>query len=125
MNMMNILIAFLFCAFLYVVAKCTRSYIRSKNPKRINLLTNIHQKIFMTAWLGFFFAGFFLILCILAGYVFEKKFFLSFFYYGKEHPETFFYLGGVLFISMTLLVYLVRIAGKRVYSRMQKSRKKY
>lgn len=118
------IIALLFCAFLYAAAKFIISFRRSHNLKRINLLAKIDQKLFMTAWLGSFFAGLFLMLPYLASLVLEKNFYLGAFAYGKGNPGTFFYLGGVLFAATTLLVYLVRIAGKRVYGRMEKSRKK-
>ena len=124
MNIMNSVIAFLFCVFFYAATKFILSFTRFKNIKRRNLLVNINQKVFMTFWLGFCFASFFLILSFFARHFLEKEFFLSLLAYGKGNPGTFFYLGGVLFASTTLLVYLVRIAGKRFYTRIKKTQNK-
>lgn len=117
------LITLLFIALLCGATIFVLSFTKAKKIKRINLLKNIDQKLFMTAWLGFFFASFFLILCFLAGYYLQKEYLLNAFAYGKEHPGYFFQLAGALFATMTISVYIVRRIGIRVYTRLVLSKK--
>lgn len=123
MNSMHIMIALLFFTFFCAAATLIIALVRSRNLKYINLLANINQKVFMTFWLGSFFASLYLLLNTFARGFLDKDFFLNAIAYGKDKPGTFFYLGGVCFVTVTLLVYIVRIAGKRVYVRIQNTRK--
>lgn len=123
-NYLNSLITLLFFVALIGTGKFILSYNKSRDIKRVNLLKNIDQKLFMTAWLGFSFTILFLIMSFLASRLLDKSIFLSLFAYGKENPSTFFYLGGALFSSTTVLVYIIRRVGICVYLNMGKAKKK-
>lgn len=122
-NYLNTLITLLFFITLFGTAKFIITYTKSKEIKHVNLLKNIDQKIFMTAWLGFSFAGLFLILCYFLNRSLDKTLLLTLFNYGKKNPATFFYLGGVLFASTAILIYIIRRIGILVYCRMEKAKK--
>ncbi len=124
MNIVNSIIALIFCTSFYMAIKLIAPSLRFKKIKRINLLENFYQKIFMTICLGSFFISLFLILNYLARHFIKKEILLNMFHYGIRNPESFFYLAGMLFATNTLLIYLVRLAIKRVYWRLEKPRKK-
>jgi hypothetical protein len=89
----------------------------TKRPVTFNkLLAGLRPKLWMTAWLGAFFACFYLSTVYLAAKFLDGDLRQELFNIAYHHPTYFIYAGLAMFASISLGILVVRSVIKRVYN---------
>lgn len=100
---------------LFAALKVAQSLTR--RPVTLSKLTiDLWPKLWMTAGLGIFFFGFYVLAVMICGYWIDAEMRQRLFNLALRHPTKFIYAGMGLFASISLGVLVIRSAIKRLYN---------
>lgn len=105
----------------FILSLCGwKSYqrVRARGTSLRSLSYRFKQKISMTAGLGFFFGGLYLVILFLAPYILNKDRAADVFSFGREHPGYILYFGLALFLLNALFICVIRKLLKELFKRI-------
>jgi len=106
---------FLYQIAIYMTALITKRHLTAKT-----LFKDFKQKIWMTAWLGCLFFGFYLLLIYGSSFLQDPDWRLHFFFTVYKHPIAFIYIGLLIFVAFSISIYLARLGIKFLYNRKKR-----
>lgn len=101
----------LFCVCLYFTEKVTKRKVALNS-----IFKEFRQKMWMTVGLGVVFFGLYLSVAFLGSSFNDPKARLKFFFMIYENPTLFIYVGLLIFASVSIAIYLVRMVIKHLYN---------
>lgn len=99
-----------------LVALKLAPYLTSRPVSVERIFVGLKPKLWMTAGLGLFFAGFYVAIILLAARLLDAERRQNLFQLALRHPTYFIYAGLTLFASISLTTLAVRKIIKRLYN---------
>ena|SRR3984957_8294150 len=107
--------------FLYQIAIYVAVLLTKKHFTASTIFKDFKQKIWMTAFLGSVFFGFYLLLIYGGSFLKDPDWRLHLFFTMYKHPTAFIYLGLLTFVMISISIYLARMAIKFLYNRKKRN----
>lgn len=102
-------------AMLYSIFIQLFEFFTKKPLSAFTLFHNFKQKIWMTLGLGITFFSLYYTIIKISSHSLDQKQKLELFYKVQETPITYAYLGLFIFVTLSLMIYLVRLVIKYLY----------
>lgn len=94
---------------LFLISMDFASILMKKKVSTKSLLNGFRLKMWMTAGLGILFFGFYFSAIFLGSHLLDSETLLNIFFIVHKHPLPFAYLGLLIFICISTLIYLARM----------------